>query len=701
MPRNLGQRLSIPILAALFVIFALLIVGGALLASGDDQWRENTISVLTGNAAVIAVLIVVIAAAAAVSTDTLLTRNRRALGQLASDTQLIVTANPDHRIDDELPAPYAPIVRRINELADLRTAAVRDTGQQIATAQADLERERSLLATLLAELVVAVVACNSDGRVLLYNASAQRLFDDESFGLGRSLFEVLDRDMFDHADDWIAAHEHESSFAATTVVHERLLHVRIAAINEPAAQSGYLIVVDDHTDRVKLSQRRDEMVRQLTESTRAALGSIQAAIETVIEYPDLGPNDQAQFFGIVHEESQRLGKRLNEWAQDVSIDPGSGWARTSMSAADVLALTARALQRSTTINVQSEPTPDGTWVSIDSHALSRALSHLATRIAGAVSELDLSLRADYVDGRFALIASWSGNPRADEFHGWLDEPLAAGSGLSVRDVVSQHGGEIWIRSADTTQLTALLGVIEAAPQLGSKFPDEPAVSRPEFYDFELFERQEIAPEWADRRLESLSFTVFDTETTGLYPDNGDQVISIGAVRIVNGRVLVGESFDQLIDPRRPIGTESTRIHGITNEMVAGQPDISSVLPRFKKFADDTVLVGHNVGFDLQFFRRYEKSTGVVFDQPVLDTLLLDAALHTDHESHSLEAIAKRLGVSIEGRHTAHGDALATAQVFSRLLKVLNDNGLQTLGQAQAAANATLQARKSEQLYRAN
>ena len=140
--------------------------------------------------------------------------------------------------------------------------------------------------------------------------------------------------------------------------------------------------------------------------------------------------------------------------------------------------------------------------------------------------------------------------------------------------------------------------------------------------------------------------------------------------------------------------QSTAVHGITPEMLAGQPGIERVLPAFHAFAEDTVLVAHNAAFDMRFLQLKEAATGVRFIQPVLDTLLLSAVAHPGLErgEHNLEAIAARLGVPVQGRHTALGDALVTAEVFLRLTALLAERGIHTLGQAREASQQTFYAR---------
>jgi DNA polymerase-3 subunit epsilon len=216
----------------------------------------------------------------------------------------------------------------------------------------------------------------------------------------------------------------------------------------------------------------------------------------------------------------------------------------------------------------------------------------------------------------------------------------------------------------------------------------PAQSRPEYYDFDLFRVADSARGLLGQRLADLSYTVFDTETTGVEPSAGDKIISIGAVRIVNGRLLKQEVFEQLVDPRRSVPRDSIRIHGIRPENLRGQPTLREALPGFHRFCEDTVLVGHNAAFDMRFLELAEPETGVRFTQPVLDTLLLSAVVHRNLSDHSLEAIAERLGVAVVGRHTALGDALVTSEVFLKLLQLLAERGIATLGEALDASRET-------------
>jgi DNA polymerase-3 subunit epsilon len=213
-----------------------------------------------------------------------------------------------------------------------------------------------------------------------------------------------------------------------------------------------------------------------------------------------------------------------------------------------------------------------------------------------------------------------------------------------------------------------------------------SVSRSELYDFSLFEEMEqhVGPAERAHRLDNLSFVVFDTETTGLQPEAGDRIVSLAGVRVRGGTVRRHETFDTLVDPGRRVPPESVSVHGITDDMLVGAPSLERVLPAFLAFAGPAVLVGHEVSFDLRFLEPEARRLGLVAlaaSRPILDTRLLSRSLHGPGESHSLEAIAERLGVTVTGRHSALGDALTTAEILVRLLALVQKRGVQTLGQA--------------------
>lgn len=207
----------------------------------------------------------------------------------------------------------------------------------------------------------------------------------------------------------------------------------------------------------------------------------------------------------------------------------------------------------------------------------------------------------------------------------------------------------------------------------------PQAARPLIFDFDLLDRPLL--EIDDRRLRDLCFAVFDTETTGLLPHK-DEIVQIGALRVLNGRLVEGEEFDTLVDPQRPIPEASTRVHGISDNMVAGAPKIAKAAAAFHLFASDAVIVAHNAPFDMAFLRRHAKAANVSWDHPILDTVLLSAVLFGASVPHTLDAVCERLEITIPAalRHTALGDAQATAHALVKMIPMLEARGFITLGE---------------------
>ena len=211
----------------------------------------------------------------------------------------------------------------------------------------------------------------------------------------------------------------------------------------------------------------------------------------------------------------------------------------------------------------------------------------------------------------------------------------------------------------------------------------PEAARPLIYDFDLL-FAEVPPEFEHRPLKSLCFCVFDSETTGLLPHK-DDVVQIAGVRVLNGKIIEGEVFDTLVNPGRPIPPASTKVHKVSDAMVKDAPDFITVGRRFHTFCRDAVIVAHNAPFDMAFLRREAGKMGVAWDHPILDTVLLSAVLFGASATHTLDALCERLDVTIPPalRHTALGDARATAEVLCRMLPMLDARGMKTFGAVKA------------------
>lgn len=187
----------------------------------------------------------------------------------------------------------------------------------------------------------------------------------------------------------------------------------------------------------------------------------------------------------------------------------------------------------------------------------------------------------------------------------------------------------------------------------------------------------------DTPLMDLPVLSFDAETTGL-DIAADRMVSLGGVRVHGARVFHIANVDRLVNPGMPIPTRSMAVHGITNEMVADAATFREVWPSLEPLMRGAVMVGHNVGFDVAMLKRECALAGIEWHEPpTLDTFLLAGMLFPDITDLSLENVAERLGVDIHGRHTALGDALVTAEIYVRMLPLLESQGVTTYAQARA------------------
>ncbi len=713
------RRLAIAV-ATLVLAMLLVAAGmGALSwATLDTAERAAVGGVLQSRIALALMALITIAAVAAFTLRHLFERYVAAPGRLLVQLEVLTSCDLEGELEANGSAETRGLARAISKLLQQRAQLRDDMARRVVDASHATERERNRLAALMAELTQSVVVCNLEGRILLYNARARLQFRSPSgasapsgsaglIGLGRSIYAVIDQRIVEHAGEKIQlrllhrAADPATQFVTTTRTGQ-LLRVQMAPVLDPAGASteaarldGFVLMLDNITQAFQQDSLRDQLLHRLTEGSRSSLANLQAAVE-MLEFPDLDPAMRERFHRVIREEVAALSERVRALAADTARQLKTRWPLDDMLGGELVAAGKRQIESAAGLQVELEEVDGDLWLRVDSFSLLQALAHLAGCLQAEGGIEAVRLRLQRAGRRAQLDLLWSGKSLTSEVvAAWQDIAMRIGGDslpLTVDDVVERHGGEFWYeRGGEEDFFRFLLPLAEERDEADPP-PLAAPESRPEFYDFDLFQTSPQARELDDLDLSELSYTVFDTETTGLDPAGGDEIIQIGATRIVNGKLLRGECFEQLINPRRAISPASSQIHGIRPEMLRSQPTVAEVLPAFHAFAADTVLVAHNAAFDMRFLQLKEASTGVRFEQPVLDTLLLSAVVHPNADSHSLEAIAQRLDVSVTRRHTALGDALMTAEVFLRLVSLLEDRGVRTLGQARAVAQQTYYAR---------
>ena len=555
--------------------------------------------------------------------------------------------------------------------ADLEAARAALAGA-VARETSHLSTEKARLEALLADVQVGVLLCSGEHRLAFYNGPAV-----EMIGAGITTDPGLDRPLFDflRAGPIVEAHARlvatgdpaaASDLLASTCDGARVLAARMRLRDV----GGYVLTLNDVTADLATHARREALLAEMLDQMRrpaAALSSLMAALPPGEPVPE--PLDRA-----LRGEVARLVKSVTDLSgrQDAGRSDAAPQATTRASD---LADGVRARIEADGHEVVTQAAD--LLLRCNGFKMIALISGLAEDLAreGFGSSFTLAVAEDGSGGLIRL--GWDGPPLPmARLDAWLDADLEPGlSAVSRRAVLVAHETDLWPETTMGMQALCL-----PIPHARRAVTRPTPVPRLVVYDFELLSRARSV-RVQDSPLEQLTYVVFDTETTGLAPDAGDEIVQIAAVRIVNGRRVEGEVFNTLVNPGRSIPARSTVVHGITDAMVADAPGIDSVAARFHAFASGAVLVAHNAPFDMAFLRRPGPRTGLVFDHPVLDTVLLSAVVFGQHEVHTLDALTHRLGVTIpeEARHTALGDAVATADAFLKLLGMVRGRGFATFG----------------------
>ena len=192
--------------------------------------------------------------------------------------------------------------------------------------------------------------------------------------------------------------------------------------------------------------------------------------------------------------------------------------------------------------------------------------------------------------------------------------------------------------------------------------------------------------WQDETpAEDVRFVILDSETSGLNP-RVDRLLSIGAVAVQSGEILLDDAFDAVI--KVETNTDAVMVHGLTRDETQSGSDEADAIARFLAYLGDGVIVGHHIDHDIiTFDTACERLWGLRMANRSLDTM--DLTLHLERDGafagrpqirrFTLDALCDLFGVIPHDRHTASGDAFITAQVFLRLLRIGSRYERRTLG----------------------
>ena len=169
-----------------------------------------------------------------------------------------------------------------------------------------------------------------------------------------------------------------------------------------------------------------------------------------------------------------------------------------------------------------------------------------------------------------------------------------------------------------------------------------------------------------------TFVVFDLETTG-FSAEVDRIIEIGAVKIKNGEIV--DNFSKFVNPKIPIPFRIEKLTGINDSMVMEAEPIEKILPEFLEFCGDAVMVAHNAGFDTSFIINNAERLGIKYDPTIMDTVLLAQFVIPNLHNYKLDMLCKHLAVSLENHHRAVDDAQATAYIYLKMVKMLEERDI--------------------------
>lgn len=621
----------------------------------------------------------------------------RPILKIRRGAEIVSRINLSHRIELDTGDELQDLALEFNHMAENLGKAYDELEGRVREATRTLQEERNRLATVLRTMVDGVVVANEAAETILMNPRARIILDmGYTSGIGTALGSIFPSDRLSFHLKRLRQRWDQGRETVEDVVFPlrdgKLLKGSLSIIpGSGGERSGFLLVFRDLSAPSEEVKRFEETLREMPQLLRGPLAASRSLVETLQRHREMPAEKQLAFLAAVAEEMNRLSERVMAIEEATSAAHTSRWPAIPSDPRD-LVKESLLLVPGTPVEIEDGDTPippvlvePFSWVA----SLCCVLQWITQMSLGQPSiSANLRVEDGTVVTTFRVEGPFNGNPTELES---LEVCPAGEEPLTLGEAVHRNRGELWTRSSGDAH-EVRLALLQATTVSEGRRADGLIEGEPEFYDFDLFLPRPVV-ERADQlqaNLADLDYVVFDTETTGMRLSQGDKAISISGIRIRRGRVQNADIFHTLINPGRSIPPESVKFHHIEDHMVADAPSMNQVYPQFVKFVGDSILVAHNAAFDKKCLEIAAAEAGLpLIDNPILDTLLLSYGIHEGTEGHSLDAMAERMGITIEGRHTSLGDARATAHAFLGFLSLLPGRGVRTLAEAKGFCDRQL------------
>lgn len=609
------------------------------------------------------------------------------LKMLSKEIRIISDINPGYVIALSHSYFLGDILKAVGDIGEALMKARREIAEAVSAGSSDMEDRKARLDTILSSLREGIIVCDDKAHIMFYNPSALSVFHESpALALGRSLYQLCTASPIESTLALLKQRslrnprerdqDNSISFVCSTLIGT-VINCSIRLLPAvPGLSWSFLFSCEDISRETDARGRRQNQLRAAVKGMQTHLTSLILSADSLELLPDIDTASRVALEQTISLDARSLASRYDVLAREIEDMEPARYLVNDVFSDDAVACAARRLEEK---GIKLTMIGDPLWVRTDIHSLLLLLEFLAMNIHEYSRARAIEVEMLLGDKRVYFNFYWPGEavPEA-ELRRWKSSLLEPFTVYTVSEVLDHLGSELWSRPHDTAGYAVLCLPLPSSTRQW-ELPLSPLPARPVYTDFASREDAAEITRLKDIQLNNITFVVFDTETTGLAPLGGDEIISLAGVKIINRGIIVGETFDQLVNPGRSIPQSSVRFHGITDDIVSGMPPIEEVLRRFHAFVGNAVLVGHNAAFDMRFIRIKQGGAHVLFSGPVLDTLEMSLYLHAHTPEHSLDAVAQRLGVEVRGRHTALGDSLITAQIFIKFLYLLQDQGITTLG----------------------